>query len=158
HGIPKISLRPNVVNLIDPRTRQVVSSIGLGPKSQFGPVPWDLVFSGGSAWVLSAQRLDRIDLKARRLAPIGRVPFGVGWRMAVGAGSLWLTQDGGSGVVRIDARTGKVLNRFSVAGQGAGVAFGSGSLWLARDQDVARVDPSSGRVLERIAISDSPVS
>jgi len=154
---PAIGLEPNALNLIDARSRRVVSHIALGGK--FG-APSDIVFTGRSAWVLSGstQRLERVDMKARRVAQTLRLPWGPGGRMALGAGSLWLTQDGGSSVLRIDARSGKVLRRFAVQGQGAGIAYGAGSLWLARDDQVARIDPETGRVLRWILVSDNPVN
>ena len=152
-----VSLGPNALSLIDARTRRVVARVGLGKQGQFGTTPWDVAFYRGSAWVLAGgvQRLERVDLATHKVNLVVSVPWSPGSRVAVGAGSIWLTQDGGSNVMRIDAENGKVLDRFAVSGQGGGIAYGAGSLWLARGQGVARVDPKSGRVLRRIALADA---
>jgi ABC-type transport system substrate-binding protein len=155
---PSVNLRPNALTLLDARTHRVVSTIRLGTRSQFGAAPWDVVFSGGSAWVLSggAQRLERVDLRTRKLAQTVPLPFGPGARIALGGGSLWLTEDGGSEVLRLDARSGRVLRRWSVDGQGAGIAYGAGSLWLTRDSSVVRVEPQDGKVIKRFPITSAP--
>ncbi len=152
-----VSLRPNALSLVNTRTRRVVARVGLGKQGQFGTTPWDVAFFGGSAWVLAGgvRRLERVDVAMHKIIGDVNLPWGPGSRLAVGDGSIWLTQDGGSEVMRIDARSGKVLKRFAVGGQGPGIAFGDGSLWLARGQSVARVDPRSGRLLRRILLADA---
>ena len=156
-SLDSVSLRPNALSLIDARTRQVVARVGLGKQERFGTTPWDVAFFRRSAWVLvgGVQRLERVNLATHKVNLVVHLPWGPGSRLAVGGGSIWLTQDGGSEVMDIDARNGKVRSQFTVPGQGPGIAYGAGSLWLARGQDVARVDPRSGRVLRRIAFADA---
>ena len=155
--IDSVPLRPNALSLVDARTRQVVARVGLGKQGRFGTTPWDVAFYRGSAWVLvgGVQRLERVDLATYKVDRVVSVPWSPGSHVAVGGGSIWLTEDGGSNVMRIDAQNGKVQSRFTVAGQGPGIAYGAGSLWLARGEGVARVDPESGRVLHRIALADA---
>jgi ABC-type transport system substrate-binding protein/streptogramin lyase len=151
---PTVNLRPNALTLVDARTHRVVSQI----TSRFGAPPWDVVFVGRSAWMLvgGAQRLERVDLRTRKLAQVVHLPFGPGGRIALGRGLLWLTQDGGSGVMRVDAHSGKVLPSLSIRGQGAGITYGAGSLWLTRDSSVVRIAPRDGEVIARIGIPSGP--
>ncbi len=147
--VPKLgalTLKPDVLSFVDARTHEVVG------RADFGSAVLDLSFSGKSAWaVLGDQRVARIDLATREVTAVVRLPWG-GW-IASGAGSVWVTQDGGSEVIRIDARTAKVSDRFTVSGgTGPGIAYGDGSLWLARGAAVARVDPRTGHTLHRFPI------
>ena len=156
-SMDSVRLRPHGLSLINVRTRQVVARFGLGKQGRFGTTPWDVAFYRGSAWVLvgGVQQLDRINVATRTVTRVLALPWAPGSRIAVGGGSIWLTQDGGSEVMRVDAQNGNVTGRFTVAGQGPGIAYGAGSLWLARGQSVARVDPKSGRVLRRITLADA---
>jgi streptogramin lyase len=82
---------------------------------------------------------------------------------------IWLTQEGGPGVLGVDERVGRVSKRFNVggaaqwpqpfawAGTGSGVAYGDGALWLARGPAIARIDPRDGRVIRRFPIPDAPL-
>jgi ABC-type transport system substrate-binding protein/DNA-binding beta-propeller fold protein YncE/predicted Ser/Thr protein kinase len=148
-----LAIRPHALGLIDARTQQ------LGGQVDLRGAPHDVAFAGRSAWVLLAgdQRVARVDLETRKVTAAVSLPWAPGARLASGAGAVWVTEDFGPGVVGIDARTGRLANRFAVArppgGEASGIAFGAGSVWLTRGAEVARVDPSNGRVLERIAIS-----
>ena len=133
--------------------RRVRERVPLGEAIRFGVEPDDLVFAGGSAWVLlrGEQRLVRVDPATRRVAKSVSLPWSPGGRLAAGAGKVWATEDGGPGVAGVDARTGTIARRFDVPGENAsGIAFGGGSLWVAQGDDVARLDPRSGRILARI--------
>jgi ABC-type transport system substrate-binding protein/predicted Ser/Thr protein kinase len=155
---PAIDLLPGALTLVDASTHRTVSKVSLGPATEHGTTAWDVAFSGSSAWVLAGgeQRLVRVDLAARKFVKTVGLPSIPGSRLAVGAGSIWLTESAGPNVWRIDARTGEVLKGFTVEGQGAGIAFGAGSLWLTRDTYVTRVDPRDGHVLARILFPFEP--
>jgi len=155
-GHPKrhaLSLRPSAVNLIDASTRRVVERVGFGMPVDVGDTWSDVAVSGISGWVLlgARQRLLRIDLATKKVTRMVKLPFSPGARLLTAAGSVWVTQDFGPGLLRVDERTGKIARRFMFKGEaiGAGLAFGAGSLWLTLGSDVARVDPKSGRVLHR---------
>ena len=148
-----LSLRPSAVNLIDASTRRVVERVGFGMRVNVGDTWSDVAVSGISGWVLlgARQRLLRIDLATKKVTRMVKLPFSPGARLLTAAGSVWVTQDFGPGLLRVDERTGKIARRFMFKGEaiGAGLAFGAGSLWLTLGSDVARVDPESGRVLHR---------
>ena len=148
-----LSLRPSALNLIDARTRRVVKRVGYGMPVQVGD-PWsDVAVSGRSGWVLlgARQRLLRIDLATKKVTHVLKLPFSPGSRLLTAMGSVWVAQDFGPGLVRVDERTGKISRRYTFMGGalGAGLAFGAGSLWLTLGADVARVDPENGRILHR---------
>jgi hypothetical protein len=145
-----ISLRPNALNLVDAKTRRVVGRVDTRESVPAG----DIAFAGGSAWVVPTggkQQLLRIDPATRHVTSVLNLPWPPGIRLATGGGSVWVTEDIGSHVWRIDARTGKVIDRLTVhdGGIGPGIAYGAGSLWLARGAEVLRLDPRSGTVVRR---------
>jgi serine/threonine protein kinase/ABC-type transport system substrate-binding protein len=151
---PSISLRPDALNLIDARTRRVVGRIR-SRRAGFADGVGNIVFSKGSAWATTTnQNLVRIDLASRKVKAIQPLPW-VPAQLASGDGSVWIPQDTGQEVIRIDAGSGKVAARFKVRGDpdGAnvgGAVYADGSLWLARGGSVVRVDPRTGRVLRRL--------
>ena len=149
--VPKLgtlALTPDALSLVDAKTKEVVT------ENRFGSAVQDVALSGRAAWVLLGdERVVRVDLGSHHVTAVVKLPWG--GSIASGGGSMWLAQDGGSEVVRIDARTGKISGRFSVSGgPGRGIAYGDGSLWLARGGAVARVDPQSRRVMKRFPIPD----
>ena len=158
HASPSIDVLPGALTLVDASTHRTVSKVSLGPASKHGITASDVTFSGSSAWVLTGgeQRLVRVDLNTHKVVKTISLPSIPGSRLAVGAGSIWLTESAGPELWRIDARTGKMLKPFTVQGQGAGIAFGAGSVWLTRDTYVTRVDPRNGRVLARILFPFAP--
>jgi tRNA A-37 threonylcarbamoyl transferase component Bud32/streptogramin lyase len=161
HGSPatrarSISLRTSALNLIDARTRRVIGQVGVGGRVPVADTSWDVAFTKRAAWVLlpAKQRLVRVDLRTRRLAGMVKLPWPAGG-ITTSGDFVWVTQDGGPEVWRIDARTGKVARAVTMRGgvSEGGIAFGDGSLWLASGSGVVRVDPKSGRILHRFPIA-----
>jgi serine/threonine protein kinase/ABC-type transport system substrate-binding protein len=146
---PSLALRPNALNLVDSRTHRLVASVGSPDRTS----PGDIVFAGGAAWVKpnGKQRIERVDPGTKKVTATVKLPWLPGLRLATGAGSVWVTEDLGSHVWRIDGRSGKVLDRIDVreGGIGPGIAYGAGSLWLAHGSDVLRVDPRTGQITHR---------
>jgi ABC-type transport system substrate-binding protein/predicted Ser/Thr protein kinase len=153
-----LPLRPNALSLIDARTRRVVAHVGLGKTVSFANVGPRIAFSSDSAWValFGEQRVVRVDLRTRKVTSSAKLPWSPAG-LAAGAGSVWVTEDNGPGVARVDAATGKVVRTFSVGeAGGGGVAYGDGSLWLAAGPGIVRVDPRNDRILERISTPGQP--
>ena len=85
------------------------------------------------------------------------------WRVAVGGGSVWVSEGFAHSVSRFDTRTGKLQQRYRHArgGFSAEVAFGEGAAWIAANGppggELLRVDAAGGGA-ESIAIGRIPVA
>lgn len=84
----------------------------------------------------------------------GRNPCGV----AAGFGSLWVANDAGGALVRIDPRTNRIERRIRIARGICPVAVGGRTIWVAsyRTDTVYRVNPSSGQIVSRAKVSHWP--
>jgi ABC-type transport system substrate-binding protein len=154
-GLP-VSLRPSAVNLIDPRTHQVVDHVGVGTQVPIADTGWDAVFTKHAAWVLVAgkQRLVRVDLRTRKVTASLSFPWPVGAITSSG-NSVWVAQDTGPEIEELDADSGKIVRHVTIQGGQAenAVAYGAGSLWIASGKGMIRLDPTSGRILHRFPIA-----
>jgi predicted Ser/Thr protein kinase len=150
---PTISLRPDALNLIDARTRRVVGRVG-SKRAGFASGVGGITFSKDAAWVTTAnQSVVRVDLASHKVTAIRQMPW-IPAGVATHGSSVWVLQDVGQEIIRLDARTGNVAGRFEVRGDPTGANWGGaayvdGSLWLARGNGVVRIDPRTGRVRHR---------
>jgi YVTN family beta-propeller protein len=116
---------------------------------QGSPSPSTPVAAPGSG------QLVRIDLATRSVSasiPVGSHPAGV----AVGEGSVWVTNAGDGTVSRIDPVSNAVTATIPVGRGPEGIAVGEGAVWVANrfSNTVSRIDPATNGV---ISISvDSP--
>jgi virginiamycin B lyase len=136
----------NRVLRIDPQSNLVDKRIEVSPQ------PKSLAIGEGSIWVLCQKngRVERIDPKTFKVTKTIELAVpGVDGSIAIGAGSIWVSQ-AGFPLTRIDPATDKVVQQFWGAGGGM-VQFGAGSLWLGNlpGGKVWRVDPK--RVLATLA-------
>jgi YVTN family beta-propeller protein len=121
----------------------------------------DVTFGYGAAWTAlgaPADALLRIDARtggARRI-PVGGFPVGV----AVGFGSVWVTERGDDTVRRIDPVTGRTRRVIAVGHVPAGVAVGLGSVWVTSQcaGTVSRIDPTSNQVVGTIELGYHPLN
>jgi YVTN family beta-propeller protein len=100
-----------------------------------------------------------IDVSSNRL--VADVPVGSGpTSVAVGEGSVWVTNAQDRSVTRIDPRTSAVLQRIDVGGDPSGVAVGAGAVWVANSLDgtVSRIDPVTNRVVQTITVGVRPTA
>ena len=146
----RLVIPPKTLGLIDARSHKVVGRIA------FASQPWNVAFDTRDAWVLlgDERRVARVDLASRRVVSSARLPFVPG-DLAAGGGGVWVTEDGGPGLARLDGVTGTIAKTFSVPIRGhrdaspTGIAFGAGSVWVARGPETVRVRPD-GSVQRRI--------
>jgi YVTN family beta-propeller protein len=115
----------------------------------------DLVVGAGAVWVRGGARLWRLDPATNTMAD-RTGDWEVGGGMAVVDDLLWLSGTTRSGVgqmVRVDAATSRVVDRFTTAGDGA-LAVGGGSVWQAgiTSQTIYRYDLGSKRLLAEIPV------
>jgi tRNA A-37 threonylcarbamoyl transferase component Bud32 len=150
---PSISLEPAALNLIDARTHRVVGRIS-SRRAGFAEGVAGITFSKTAAWVTTAnQSVVRVDLASRKVTAVRQLPWIAGI-VTDNRNAVWLLQDVGQEIIKLDARNGKVAGRFEVRGDptgwnAGGAAYAAGSLWLARGNGVARIDPQTGRVQHR---------
>jgi len=124
-----------------------------------------LALGAGSLWTTDA--IDLLRLDARTGHPLARVPLpflegGMGTDdLAVGDGSVWVLDENGSSVWRIDARSERLVGTIAVGAHPTGVAVGAGAVWVASaDGTLARIDPDAaqgiGAVTRTIRVGGTP--
>ncbi|HLF68222.1 MAG TPA: ABC transporter substrate-binding protein, partial [Gaiellaceae bacterium] len=88
--------------------------------------------------------------------PVGNGPTSV----AVGEGSVWVTNSLDRSVSRIDPRTSGLVQRIDVGGDPGGIAVGAGAVWVANSLDgtVSRIDPQTNRVAQTIQVGVTPTA
>jgi hypothetical protein len=129
----------------------------------------DVAVGTGSVWITGAGGVTRIDPATNEV--LARIPLpGTGdhSRIAIGEGWVWVTapelrDDGSRGnLVRIDAATSGVDATFHIGGPITGLGVGGGSVWLTIPDigpgSLLRIDPATGRVLDRVRVGASPGS
>ena len=123
------------ITRIEPRT------LALSPATS---TAWGrLTYGLGSLWVLGdfvMLRLDQDTLARTATVDVGirDAPF------VAGAGAVWLPDDSGRSVVRVDPRRSAVVKTIDVGGRALGVALGAGAIWVAVDDGrVVRIDPNT---------------
>src|SRR4051794_446098 len=143
-----VAVGANRVALVDADTGRVRARIPAGGE------PGDLVLTRDRAWaVISGDpgRLVPVDARRGRVGRPVPLPFAAA-AVVAGGGSLWVVEDGGARIARLDARSGRKLRTLRIAGhtdETGPLAVADGSLWVGRGPEVLRVDPGSGRVLHR---------
>jgi len=119
----------------------------------------DMTSGGGFVYVLgdaADKRLWRIDPRAARIAQVYKLDF-VPVHVAVGLGGIWVTDQVGDAVVRLDP-AGRVAARIHVPPGASGVAVGGGSVWVASylDRSVSEIDPGTNLIVRSIHVRESP--
>jgi branched-chain amino acid transport system substrate-binding protein len=167
--VPVLNADDRTVSRVNPRTREVEKTFATGE------TPTELAFAGGALWVGSGYRAGttrsanaRTHAFARVDPASGRVVANVplpkppqpdprpghlpGTVSAVGAfGALWAIAPDFS-VVRIDARSNRIVARIPVVADA--IAAGGDAIWvLAADrQRLLRIDPTTNAVVARTVL------
>jgi DNA-binding SARP family transcriptional activator/streptogramin lyase len=131
---------------IDPKTREIVQTIGIGADVR------GLAAGFGSIWVAGGDSatLSRIDPRTNRVIATIRlghshgVPNGA-FAIAAGAGSVWTTA-GADSVDRIDPHTNRIVTHIAIPAIGS-LAAGDRSAWAGTNNGVIfRLEPRASRV------------
>jgi hypothetical protein len=111
---------------IDPATRRTLADLPTGDGTAA------LVTDGTHAWIVNHRdaTLDRIDLATNTITRLGRLPGEAPERMALFAGSLWITGRG-TDLLRVDPVTGAVQATVEIGAGGVDVAAAAGRIWVA---------------------------
>ena len=143
---------PPTLAVIDPATNSVVASIPVGSK------PVAIAAGEGGVWVGDARdgTITRVDPEARRVVKT----IGIGAPvvdLATGLGGVWAATGGFGEVVRIDPEVGAVAQRIPVSDPAdpvvpsvPSVGVGDGRVWAGVPDGLARIDPSSGDVVDTV--------
>jgi hypothetical protein len=129
-----------------PSDAKIIATVHLGGQ------PRDAVLAGGSLWIADFQgRVLRVDPATHRVrARIG--VRGTPRSITAGDGAVWVishdseTGSTSSHLVKLDARSGRILARVATKAYGGPLVFGAGGLWLPTNEhggDVERIDPDS---------------
>ncbi len=135
---------------IDPRTSRRFSR----ESTAWGP----MAYGFGSLWIISGLgEVARVSAATMRRVGTVRVA-GFYVDVATGLGSVWLADDDGGAIVRVDPTQEAVEQTYALGGSPFGVAVGAGAAWAASDDGtVARIDPV-GDDVEPIAVGGAPRS
>jgi DNA-binding SARP family transcriptional activator/ABC-type transport system substrate-binding protein/streptogramin lyase len=142
---------PNSVAFLDPSSGELLGQAPARPTAL-------LRFGDGFLWSMSVDgTLEQIDphhYELVRRIGVGVHPGG----LAVGLGSVWVSDADSPRLLRIDPRYESVdpIELPTNGGGAGGVSVGAGSVWLALgDAGVLRVDPETGRVERRWRVPDA---
>ena len=125
--------------------------------------PFLLAAGEGAVWVLEGslhrQSVFRVDPTTNRVVGQLRLHFDPGG-IAVGGGSVWVTNPRGNSVVRIDPRSLRIVKRIPVGRDPVAVVVGEGSVWVANYEDgtVSRIDPRNGSIVKTIPVGRYPAT
>jgi streptogramin lyase len=112
-------------------------------------------FDGRHLWQITEQRIDKIDAASGRVlgsipAPGGGGDSGLTWA----EGSLWVGQYRDRRIHQVDPATGAIVRTIESDRFVTGVTWVDGELWHGTwegdESELRRIDPSDGRVLERL--------
>ena len=143
---------PPALVVIDPTSNRVVASIKVGAR------PTTVAAGAGGVWVGDTRdgTVTRVDPETREVA----TTIGIGAPvvdLAVGAGGVWAATGSFGEVVQIDADVAAVVQRVSlgdpddpIVPQVTSVGVGDGRVWVGAFKGLARIDPRSGDIVERI--------
>ena len=141
------------VSRIDAETNTVVQTI------EAGNFPLGIAYANGAIWVANSgdDTIGKIDAGTGK--PLRTLPI-MATELAPGAHALWASQRTSNRVVRIDPRSGAVVQEVSVGGGPTGIDVGAGSVWVANSLDgtVSRIDPETSSVTATIPTGDGPTA
>jgi virginiamycin B lyase len=159
---------PDGILRIDPETDTIVAEVEYDSPAMFGR----LAFGAGTVWGYSTtdvvpDAIVRVDPATN--ATTATIPLpGVAGGMAFGFDALWVTVPAQNTVLRIDPATNEVTPLATDVEGAQMVAVGSDALWVSLhgskearpgpdEPTLARIDPTDGTIVARIATGGSVV-
>ncbi len=136
------------LNAFDPDKGETVRSIDVAAHA-------GTAFDGKHLFQIAEDRIQKIDPATGRVlatipAPGGGGDSGLAWA----EGTLWVGQHRGRKIHQVDPETGAILRTIESNRVVTGVTWIDGELWHGTwegdESDVRRVDPHTGKVLERL--------
>ncbi|MHC1766446.1 MAG: PQQ-binding-like beta-propeller repeat protein [Verrucomicrobiia bacterium] len=135
---------------IDPKSGALVREIAVTAEA-------GTAFDGEHLWQLADDRIQKIDPHSGRVistipAPAQGRDSGLTWA----EGTLWVGEYRARKIHQIDAETGKILRTIESDRFVTGVSWANDELWHGTLEDerseLRRVDPQTGKVLERLEL------
>ncbi|HEX5999555.1 MAG TPA: glutamine cyclotransferase [Hyphomicrobiaceae bacterium] len=136
------------ITAFDPKSGKAARSIEVAAHA-------GTAFDGKHLFQIAEDRIQKIDPKTGRVlsaipAPGGGGDSGLAWA----EGTLWVGQHRGRKIHQIDPETGAILRTVESNRVVTGVTWVDGELWHGtwegEQSDVRRIDPVTGKVLERL--------
>jgi glutamine cyclotransferase len=135
------------LNALDPASGTTVRAIEV-------PAHAGTAFDGEHLFQIAEDRIQKIDPTSGRVLATIPTPAGGNSGLAWAEGTLWVGQYRNRKIHQIDPQTGAVLRTIESNRFVTGVTWVDGELWHGTWEgdasDVRRVDPQSGKVLERL--------
>jgi outer membrane protein assembly factor BamB len=140
----------NGLNALDPRSGNIGRTITVAADA-------GTAFDGQHLFQIAEGRIQKIDPKTGRvLRTIPTPGHGGDSGLAWAEGSLWVGQHRGRRIYQIDPDTGAILRTIESNRIVTGVTWVDGELWHGTwegdESDVRRVNPETGKVLERLTM------
>ncbi len=141
-GGESITVLPNSVAVIDPKTNKVVADVPVGKSP--GPV----AFGEGAVWVANVdeETLSRINPRTRQVERIIYMQDVSPSDLAAGEGGVWVANGPYNEVVRVSPDANKVVHTIAMekcSGYDASVAVGEGGVWFVCGIGISRIDPAT---------------
>jgi glutamine cyclotransferase len=135
------------LNALDPESGQRARAIDVAAHA-------GTAFDGRCLFQIAEDRIQKIDPKSGRVLTTIPAPPGGGSGLAWAEGMLWVGQHRGRKILQIDPETGAIVRTIESNRFVTGVTWVDGELWHATwegdESEVRRVNPETGKVLERI--------
>src|SRR6202162_1825204 len=136
------------LNALDPATGKVLRSIDIAAHA-------GTAFDGEHLFQIAEDLIQKIDPKTGRVLATSPAPgHGGDSGLAWSEGTLWVGQHRGRKIHQIDPQTGAILRTINSNRVVTGVTWIDGELWHGTwegdESDVRRVDPETGKVLEKL--------
>jgi glutamine cyclotransferase len=135
------------LNALDPASGKTVRAIEV-------PAHAGTAFDGEHLFQIFEDRIQKIDPESGRVLATIPTPAGGASGLAWAEGTLWVGQYRNRKIHQIDPHTGAVLRTIESNRFVTGVTWVDGELWHGTWEgdasDVRRIDPQSGKVLERL--------
>ena len=119
-------------------------------------------YDGRYLWQIAGDQIQKVDPRSGKVvatipAPSQGRDSGLAWA----EGTLWVGEYRGRKIHQIDAETGAVLRTIESDRFVTGVTWVKGELWHAtmeaEKSELRRIDPKTGKVLERVAMPEGVV-
>ena len=135
------------LNAIDPVTGKTTRSLAVNAHA-------GTAFDGTHLFQLAGDRIQKIDPKTGAVLSTIPSPGTSNSGLAWAEGTLWVGQYRDRKIYQIDSETGKILRTIESNRFVTGVTWVDGELWHGTwegdESDIRRVDPNSGKVLEKL--------